>query len=323
MYAQTKMYFTRSGRSHSVHIQSPPLAEKITEEPPANVINKHSAQSTVTCMYQANIAGYWRNVSFIWCKNLMNHSFTVKVDSIDGDFNYTCKIELKPWHFWSKKGYKSFEVDGNPVEVYWDLRSAKFAGGPEPCTDFYIALVSDEEVVLLLGDYRKKAYKRTKSRPALVDAVLVYKKENVFAKRCFSTRAKFNERKDHDIVVESSTTGPRDPEMWISIDGIVLVHVKNLQWKFRGNQTVLINKFPVQVFWDVHDWLFSSPGMGHGLFIFKPGATLDSENESREGSSQGGGDVDSDCSSGYYSTWSNLTATASEFCLFLHAWKIE
>lgn len=310
------MYFTRSGRAHSLN-ETPPLAEKITEEP---VINKTTGQSTVTCVYQANIAGYWRHVTFLWCKNLMNHSFNVTVDSIEGDFNYTCKIELKPWHFWSKKGYKSFEVDGNQVEVYWDLRSAKFAGGPEPCAEYYVALVSDEEVVLLLGDYKKKAYKRTKSRPALVDAVLVYKKENVFAKRSFSTRAKFNERKEQEIVVESSTSGPRDPEMWISIDGIVLIHVRNLQWKFRGNQTVLVNKYPVQVFWDVHDWLFSSPGIGHGLFIFKPGAPAESESD-RESTSQGGCD-DSDCSSsGYYSTWSNVAA--SEFCLFLHAWKIE
>lgn len=180
------------------------------------------------------------------------------------------------------------------MDVYWDLRSAKFSGSPEPYGDFYFALVSNEEVVLLLGDYKKKAYKRTKARPALVEPALFYKKENVFAKKSFSTRAKFDERrKEHDIVVESSTTGPRDPEMWVSIDGIVLIHVRNLQWKFRGNQTVLVDKQPVIVFWDVHDWLFSGPGTGHGLFIFKPEA-VKSESD-REGSGQG---CDSDASNG-------------------------
>ncbi|GLT72043.1 hypothetical protein SLA2020_440140 [Shorea laevis] len=318
------MSFGRAIRAQSLNQQFP-LAERITVEEPASAAaaNK-TAQSTVTCVYQANIAAYWRNVTVLWCKNLMNHSFSIKVDSLETDFHYSCKIDLKPWHFWSKKGYKSFEVEGNQVEVYWDLRSAKFGtGGPEPCADYYVALVSDEEVVLLLGDCKKKAYKRTKSRPALVDAFLVYKKENVFAKRSFSTRAKFDERKEHDIVVESSTTGPRDPEMWISIDGIVLIHVRNLQWKFRGNQTVLVNKNPLQVLWDVHDWLFSSPGMGHGLFIFKPGAP---ESESDiEGSNDGHRDTfDSDGStSGYYSTRSNANVTSPEFCLFLHAWKIE
>lgn len=311
------MSFQRSVRAQSLN-QPSPLAERITYEEP---LTNKTAQSTVTCVYLANVAGYWRNVTVLWCKNLMNHSFSVKVDSLESDYHYSCKIDLKPWHFWSKKGYKSFDVEGNQLEVYWDLRSAKFAGGPEPFADYYVALVSDEEVVLLLGDYKKKAYRRTKSRPALVDAVLVYKRENVFAKRSFSTRAKLDERKEHEIVVESSTSGPRDPEMWISIDGIVLIHVRNLQWKFRGNQTVQVNKHPVQVFWDVHDWLFSSPGLGHGFFIFKPGAPDKCDCDSREYSSHGGG-VDSDgSSSGYYSTRSNLTA--SQFCLFLHAWKID
>lgn len=253
----------------------------------------------------------------MWCKNLMNHFFSITVHNLEGDYHCSCKIDLKPWYFWSKKGFKSFEVDGNTVEVFWDIRSAKFASGPEPCSDYYVALVCDEEVVLLLGDYKKKAYKRTKSRPALVESIMFYKKENVFAKKSFSTRARFDERrKEHDIVVESSTSGPRDPEMWISIDGIVLVHVKNLQWKFRGNQTVLINNQSVQVLWDVHDWLFGSPGNGHGLFIFKPGfPELESEkDDSGHGSDNG---------SLYYSTISNSNNGQHEFCLYLHAWKIE
>lgn len=302
-------------RAQSITLMTPPLAEKITEDP----ITNKTAQSTVTCIYQTNIAGFWRNVTVLWCKNMMNHSLSITIDSPEADLHSSCKIDLKPWHFWTKKGYKSFEFDGNLIDVFWDLRSAKFSGSPEPCTDYYVALVSEEEVVLLLGDYKKKAYKRTKSRPALVDSVLFYKKEHVFAKKCFSTRAKFDERKmEHEIVVESSTSSPREPEMWISIDGIVLIHVRNLQWKFRGNQTVLVNKQPVQVMWDVHDWLFCNPGSGHGLFIFKPGAPDYTSESDRDGSSRGGSDSSD---SKYYSTKSY--STAPEFCLLLYAWKIE
>ncbi|XP_021274304.1 uncharacterized protein LOC110409322 [Herrania umbratica] len=293
-------------------------AERITEEPHP-LTNSKNAQSAVTLVYQTNILGYWRNVTIMWCKNLMNHALSIMVNSMEGDAQYSCKIDLKPWHFWSKKGYKSFDVEGKQVDVYWDLRSAKFTTGPEPVAEYYVALVADEEVVLLLGDYKKKAYKRTKSRPALVEPLLFYKQENVFAKKSFATRAKFDERrKEHDIVVESSTNGFKDPEMWISMDGVVLIHIRNLQWKFRGNQTVLVDKQPVQVLWDVHDWLFTSPGTGHGLFIFKP---IAAEAESdREGSGHGG---DSDTSTGtrYYSTHS--PTMTSEFSLFLHAWKIE
>lgn len=301
-------------RSQSVSSSQQPLARRLTDDP----VTHKTAQSTVTCAYQAHIAGFWRNVMVLWSKNLMNHSLTISVNSVEHDRVYTCKVDLKPWQFWAKKGYKTIEVDGNQLEVYWDIRSAKFSGSPEPCTDFYVALVSEEEVVLLLGDYKKKAYKKTKSRPALVDALMFYKKEHVFGKKSFSTRVRFDQRKqDHDIVVESSTLGSRDPEMWISIDGIVLIHIRNLQWKFRGNQTVQVNKQPVQVFWDVHAWLFSDPGLNHGLFIFKPGALDDGDKEDNSRSDE------SDCSgnSRYYSTVSY--SKASQFCLFLYAWKIE
>ncbi|GMI69171.1 hypothetical protein like AT2G04220 [Hibiscus trionum] len=293
-------------------------AERVTEEPHPQANNKNP-QTTVTLVYQTNIIGYCRNVKVLWCKNVMNHSLSIMVNSTQGSFQYSCKIDLKPWHFWSKKGYKSFEVEGDQLDVYWDLRSAKFTSGPEPVSDYYIVLVADEEVVLLLGDYKKKAYKRTKSKPASVEPLLIYKKENVFAKKSFATRARFDEKsREHDIVVESSITGMKDPEMWVSMDGVVLVHVKNLQWKFRGNQTVLVDKQPVQVMWDVHDWLFSSLGAGQGVFIFKP-VIVEAESDKEGSGHRGGGD--SDAGSKYYSTL-GVDAT-SEFSLFLYAWKIE
>ncbi|KAK7327785.1 hypothetical protein VNO77_21876 [Canavalia gladiata] len=314
------MAFHLSFRSQSVSNsnQGSPFVERTTEEPLPSP--GKTSQSTVTCIYQTHVAGYWRNVSVLWCKNLMNHTLNLKVDSIRGEFTYTCKIDVKPWYFWNKRGSKSFEVDGHHVEVYWDLRSAKFtAGSPEPSSDYYLALVSDEEVVLLLGDYKKKAYKRMKMRSSPVEAMLVVKRENVFSKKSFSAKAKFDDkRKESDIVVESSTFGHKEPEMWISIDGIVLIHVKNLQWKFRGNQTVMVNKQPVQVFWDVHDWLFSGSGSGPGLFIFKPGSP-ETENEKEEKDFEVCGSDDG--SSGYYSTRSY--APSFDSCLVLYAYKLE
>ncbi|KAL7152427.1 hypothetical protein ABFS83_04G096500 [Erythranthe nasuta] len=315
--------YSMTARSQSLSTSdAQPFPQKLSNDP---VTNK-AAQTTVTCVYQTHIAGFWRNVTVLWGKNLMNYSLSISVDSVEKEGVYTCKIDLKPWHFWAKKGYKAFEVDGNQMEAYWDLRSAKFSGSPEPVSDFYVVLVSEEEVVLLLGDLKKKAYKRTKARPALVDAMLFYKKENVFGKKSFSTRAKFDrKKKEHDIVVESSTSGPKDPEMWISIDGIVLVHIVNLQWKFRGNQTVLVNKQPIQVFWDVHAWLFCGPGSNHGLFIFKNGeGEGESDEEVVEEEDENGSKGDeSECSenSKYFSTHSY--SKDSKFCLFLYAWKIE
>ncbi|KAJ4981136.1 hypothetical protein NE237_031973 [Protea cynaroides] len=298
--------------------------EKRTKEA---TTNKSSTQCTVMCVYRTKIAGISRIVNVIWYKNLINNSVNISVDDPGNENQYNCKIDLKPWHFWIKKGLKSFTVGEKIVDVFWDLRSAKFSGSPEPTGDYYVALVSDDELVLLLGDGKKEAYKKTKSKPSLIEAVLVCKQENVLGKKSFSTRAKFDERnKEQDIVVENSISGHRDPEMWISIDGIVMIHVRNLQWKFRGNQTVLVNKTPVQVFWDVHDWLFSSHGFGHGTFLFKPSSQEYGSDSDKEGSKISG-DSNSCCGRGSRSGGSGYLSTQScspspDFCLFLYAWKL-
>lgn len=282
--------------------------------------NEGVSQSTVKCMYRAQIAGFWRGVTVLWSKNLMNYSLSISVESMLSDRVSTFKIELKSWHFWGKKGYKRFEADGSKLEVFWDLRSAKFLGSPEPCSDYYVALVSQDEAVLLLGDNPEKAYKKVKVRPPLVESVMIYKKEHVFSKKLFSTRAKLDQRKRaYDITVECSTSGPREPEMWISIDGNVKIHVTNLQWKFRGNQTVMIDKQPIQVFWDVHAWLFCAPASSYSLFIFKPG--VQQEEDSDTGNETGDEESNYSGPSKYYSIHSPVKA--SPFFLFMYAWKIE
>ncbi|KAK9064423.1 hypothetical protein SSX86_015805 [Deinandra increscens subsp. villosa] len=274
-----------------------------------------TAQSTVTCMYQVHLGGCWRTVTSVWTKNMMNHSLNIFVESKEPNHRHHCKIDLAPWHFWGKKSYKTFDVDGLQIDVYWDLRSAKFSGSPEPCSDYYVALVCEEEVVLLIGDLTKKVYKRTKSQQSAADTILFFKKEHVLGKKSFSTRVKFDKhKKENDILVESSTLGPNDPEMWISIDGNVLIHITNLQWKFRGNQTVLVNNQPIEVFWDVYAWLFLHPGSSHGLFIFKPSPSRNSSDDGTEEHNDSSIKKDhSACNS----------SNTSHCCLFLYTWKIE
>ncbi|CAL9199882.1 unnamed protein product, partial [Musa hybrid cultivar] len=168
--------------------------------------------------------------------------------------------------------YRS-RIGGETVEVFWDLHSAKFCNEPEPQSDYYVAVVSEGEVVLLLGDLRKEAYRRTSSRPSLIEAVLVARKEHVFGKKRFATRSRFHDKGSrHEISVECSNGGGggnMDLDMEIKIDGNVVIHVKHLQWKFRGNDSISIDKRRVEVYWDVHGWLFAS-GLRHALFIFKP-----------------------------------------------------
>ncbi|KAF7136306.1 hypothetical protein RHSIM_Rhsim08G0178400 [Rhododendron simsii] len=296
-----------------------------------------SGQSVYISVYKTKIADQSRSITITWCKNLLLHGLSVSLQGPNGEPHYnTCKIELKPWCFWRKQGSKRFTVDGKQVEVFWDLKSAKFNGETEPCSEYYVAVVCDEEVVLLIGDLKKDAYRKTGCRPALIDPIMVSRREHVFGKRKFSTRIRFRDKgRFYGISIECKNVGGLstddhggDPEMDIKIDGGVVIQVKHLQWKFRGNEYVYVNKVRVEVYWDVHDWLFS-PGLRHALFIFKPNLLSNCSPSSSTISSLASTPLSSQTGSsgsvgdGFNGSGSSSSSESSEFCLFLYAWKVE
>lgn len=308
-------------------------SDKQTDDP-ATVTR--SGQSVFMSVYRTKIADQCRLITVTWCKNLLLHGLSVSVEGPEGESQYTCKVELKPWYFWRKQGSKRFIVDGKAVDILWDLKAAKFNGETEPNSEYYVAVVCDEEVVLLLGDLRKDAYRKTGCRPALIDPILVSRKEHIFGKKKFSTRVKFHEKgRFHEISIEcknrntswnvsnGSSIDRVEPEMEIRVDGHLVIYVKHLQWKFRGNESIQFNKLRVEVYWDVHDWLFS-PGLRHALFIFKPiimsstslsssPPTLSSLTSTPMSSQTGGsGSLEGVNAGG-----------SSDFCLFVYAWKVE
>ncbi|PON72303.1 hypothetical protein PanWU01x14_066940 [Parasponia andersonii] len=312
-------------------------SEKLSDDPAAVT---RSGQSVVMSIYRTKLTDRCRLISVTWCKNLLLHGLSVAVEGPDGESQYTCKVELKPWYFWRKNGSKRFIVDNKPVDILWDLKNAKFNGETEPNSEYYVAVVCDQEVVLLLGDLKKDAYKKTGCRPSLIDPILVSRKEHVFGKKKFSTRAKFHEKgRLHEIsiecrnraVVNNNGNFPSgvEPEMEIRLDGHLLIHVKHLQWKFRGNESIHVNKLRVEVFWDVHDWLFS-PGLRHALFIFKPVMSSSTSLSSISSSSSSSPPLSSLTSTplssqtGSSGLLESLNPSgSSEFCLFLYAWKVE
>ncbi|XP_076907049.1 uncharacterized protein LOC143563381 [Bidens hawaiensis] len=277
-----------------------------------------SGQSIFMSAYKTKVGDQCWLITITWCKNMLLHGLSVSIDGPHA--NTKCKLELKPWYFWRKQGSKSFVLDGKSIDVFWDLKSAKFHGETEPSSEYYVAVVCDEEVVLLLGDMKKDAYRKTGCRPSLFDPVLVSRKEHVFGKKRFSTRVKFHEKgRFHEISIESKNTSTDhgvDSEMEIRIDGHLMIDVKHLQWKFRGNESINFKKVNIEVYWDVHDWLFS-PGIRHALFIINltspVGAIpMASPTVSWSSQSMSPGSSEGFDSSGLY-----------EFCLFLYAWKLE
>ncbi|KAG8067459.1 hypothetical protein GUJ93_ZPchr0005g15966 [Zizania palustris] len=90
-----------------------------------------AAQCSMVSVYRAKINGAPRLVTVIWNKNIINQSFTISIDRLKAatagggcsgdDGPLTHKVELKPWPFWSKKGLKTLDVDGDRLDIFWDL----------------------------------------------------------------------------------------------------------------------------------------------------------------------------------------------------------
>ncbi|KAL3591267.1 hypothetical protein D5086_009907 [Populus alba] len=140
-----------------------------------------------------------------------------------------CKVDIKPWLFSKRKG----------------------------------------QMVLILGDMRKEAFKKAGATPIPSNAVFVAKREHVFGKKVFCTKARFCDNGHiHDLVIECDTIGVSDPCLLVRVDCKTVMQVKRLRWKFRGNHTILVDGLAIEVFWDVHNWLFGA-SVGNAVFMFK------------------------------------------------------
>ncbi|KAH0468551.1 hypothetical protein IEQ34_003584 [Dendrobium chrysotoxum] len=263
-----------------------------------------TSQNLVTCLYSTHLCGSSCVISITWSKNMMGQGLSIGVD--DSNNQSLCKVDIKPWLFSKRKGSKSMETEKSKVDVFWDLSNAKFGSGPEPVEGFYVAVLFDFQIVLLLGDLIKEAYKKTNASPPPYNAMFVAKKEHIFGKKVYCTKAQFCDKGQvHDILIECDTIGLKDPYLEIRIDKKRVMLVKRLLWKFRGNQTILVDGLPVEVFWDVHNWLFDA-SMGNAVFMFQ--TSVSTEKSLLWGSSQ---------------MLTEPQLRRLSFSLILYAWKSE
>ncbi|KAL9316775.1 hypothetical protein ACSQ67_017776 [Phaseolus vulgaris] len=301
-------------KSVMLTVQEPSSRKKTGKDD--KITEGDAPQNSVTFVYQTKVGESLRSVTVSWCKDPTDHFLAMSVDNTLEENKFSCKIDLESGQSWGKKGLRSFEIAGARVDIYWDLRHAKFSTSPQPNSGYYIALVYKKEVLLLLGDLENDALVRTKSKPSPEEATLVCKRDNVYGKKMFCTRAILEDGKtEHDVVIETSLSGPDDPEMWIIIDGMLTSRIMNLHWRFRGNEIVMVNNLPVQIFWDVHDWLFTNDlGPGPAFFVFKPGFLETSSDP-----------ISTECPerTGDSSTHELLEENSSStgFCHFLYAWR--
>ncbi|KAK1419269.1 hypothetical protein QVD17_28433 [Tagetes erecta] len=246
-----------------------------------NVNKVKASQNMVTCVYQSKLIGKSFLIIINWSKSLVGHCFSVEVE----DLSHKClsRLDVKPSIFSKRKGCKSMELDLIKLEVYWDLTNAKFGSTPEPVECFFVGLVCKGELVLLVGDLRKEIIKKTKCRS---DSLRLLKREHLFGNNVFGTKVEFKDNGEmHDLRIECDHAFgvDDDPRLVVRVNAKIVMQVKHLVWKFRGNCSISVEGVPVEVYWDVHNWLFGSSS-GSAVFMFQ---------------------------------------TCSGFCLTLYAWKNE
>ncbi|XP_022845267.1 uncharacterized protein LOC111368259 [Olea europaea var. sylvestris] len=232
-----------------------------------------------TCLYNTGLGLF----ALTWSRNLFSRSlhlhFLLDNCSSDNDKDFSFPslstsssfhLLIKPFIFWRKQGSKRLDINTKSVKnayVFWDLSRAKYGAGPEPQTGFYIAIVVDGEMILLVGDSAREAYAKTKARNPKRNQKMVVRREHVYGNKLYATKANFG-GKERNISVDCRIGN--DSRLYISVDNKRVLQIKHLKWKFRGNERIEVEGVNVLVSWDVYNWLFEEDREhGYALFTFR------------------------------------------------------
>ncbi|XVF89376.1 hypothetical protein PTKIN_Ptkin19aG0125300 [Pterospermum kingtungense] len=264
-------------------------AETAPPPPPPSLPPQASGKTNLaTSLYHTNLGLF----SLTWSSTFLGHSLHLHLHHPSSHYSPSSPLSLststlyfhlhiRPFVFWKKRGCKKLSGATIPnAQVFWDLSRAKFGSGPEPQSGFYVAVVVDGEMRLLVGDLTDEAYARARAQKPGRSQALVLRREHVFGNKVYKTKARFG-GKNREISIDCRVN--EDAKLCFSVDNQRVLQIKPLKWKFRGSERIVVDGASIQVSWDVYNWLFDKDSNnGHAVFMFK------FENE--EGSEILGGD---------------------------------
>lgn len=228
-----------------------------------------SIQNAVVCIYKAHLSTQKQMIITVtWSKNLAGQGLTIKVCD---ELSSAIKVNMDYRLFKKKKGNRTFESGNSTVEVSWDLSLAIYSLGPEPIDGFYVSVMVDSELCLLLGDM--------KTGTPVAKFPLISRREHFYGNTHYSTKAQFSDTGTyHDILIRCTGEeheGLKGPVLSVCVDKKKVILVRKLQWNFRGNRTIFVDGLLIDMMWDVHDWFFN-PAPGYAVFMFRTRSGLES-----------------------------------------------
>ncbi|XP_043720756.1 uncharacterized protein LOC122668232 [Telopea speciosissima] len=234
------------------------------EPPPAS--HTSGTNNLSTCVYNTDLGVF----VLTWCCKVIGRALHIDLRLDDHDEDVSFRLRIKPFLFWGRHGSKRFNLS-NPtrkVEIFWDLTKVKFNSDPEPQSGFYVAVVVDGEMILLVGDSYNEAYSKTRARKPERTPALILRRENVVGNKYYKTKARFG-GKTRCISIDCNMGSGDELSLFFCIDGKSVLEVKRLKWKFRGKERIEIDGVPIQISWDVYNWLFDDAKNGHAVFMFR------------------------------------------------------
>ncbi|KAK7261243.1 hypothetical protein RIF29_27550 [Crotalaria pallida] len=231
-----------------------------------------SIQNSVSSLYKTTLSNQSQKHFFItitWFKSHSNQGLTISFGKEEKE-EIAFKLNTNSRLFRKMKGSKLLESNNNlsKIEICYDLCNARYDTSPEPVDGFYVAILVDEEIVLVLGEQTAARKLETRRIPS-AKATLISRRErchcscnNATTTLYATTKAQFCYGGAlHDIVIGCSggeNEGLKYPVLSVCIDNKTVIRVKKLQWNFRGNQTIFVDGLLVDLLWDVHNWFFNN-----------------------------------------------------------------
>ncbi|KAG7024433.1 hypothetical protein SDJN02_13248, partial [Cucurbita argyrosperma subsp. argyrosperma] len=232
-----------------------------------------------TCIYHTNFALF----TLSWSQSLFSHSLLLNFhrnlnpfdsppnpsSSSSSSSSISFRLLIRALNPWKKHGCEKLS---DSIHVFWDLRRARFSSSPEPYSGFFIAVVVEGEMTLLVGDMIKEASAKTRAAKSEIPQTLILKREHVIANKIYTTKAKFGGQ-IREIEIDCGLFEGNDDELGLSfsVDRKMVLEIKRLKWKFRGNERIEVEGIPVDVYWDVYSWIFESEkeNRGNAVFMFR------------------------------------------------------